>query len=46
MRSHSSFAAAARRRLRHVKRPRRYHLADDAECTFDYELPDWLVGAD
>lgn len=26
-------------------RQRRYHLADDAESSFDYELPDWLVGA-
>jgi hypothetical protein len=28
------------------RRKRRYHLADDAECIFDYELPEWLVGAD
>ena len=30
-----------------VTRPsksRRYHLADDAECTFDYQLPEWLGG--
>lgn len=27
------------------RRPRPYHLADDTASLFDYELPDWLVGA-
>jgi hypothetical protein len=30
-----------------TKRPsqsRRYHLADDNECTFDYQLPEWMGG--
>jgi hypothetical protein len=26
-------------------RPRRYHLVDDVDNNFDYENPDWLVGA-
>lgn len=25
---------------------KRYHQADDSAPPFDYELPDWLVGAD
>lgn len=38
--------ARRKQNTRSVRRPRRYHLADDAECVFDYELPEWLVGAD
>jgi hypothetical protein len=26
-------------------RSRRYHTVDDDATVFDYELPDWLVGA-
>ena len=26
------------------RKSRRYHLADDVECTFDYELPEWMGG--
>lgn len=29
---------------RRQKKSRRYHLADDAECVFDYEAPEWLIG--
>jgi hypothetical protein len=34
------------RRTPKNRKKRRYHLADDAECVFDHELPEWLVGAD
>jgi hypothetical protein len=27
------------------RRLRRYHVVDDDGAVFDYELPDWLVGA-
>lgn len=27
------------------RQPRRYHVMDDAECGFECENPDWLVGA-
>lgn len=30
---------------RKATRKRRYHLVDDDAAIFDYELPDWLVGA-
>lgn len=37
---------AQRQTKRRARKPRPYHLADDAECVFEYELPEWLVGAD
>lgn len=32
-------------RRRRPSKSRRYHTVDDDAAVFDYELPDWLVGA-
>jgi hypothetical protein len=42
--------APARQRQKHTRiappvKSRRYHVVDDDAAVFDYELPDWLVGA-